>query len=50
MSFIFNVFANQELHHGGDDIMSALKSLKLVFPESSFLRSQKALLYYHDKG
>lgn len=48
-SFIFHIYANQELFIANDDIFDKLKSLKNVFPTSVFLRTQKALLYYHAK-
>lgn len=49
MTFIFHIYENQELFQAEDSVLNALKSLKAVFPTSSFLRTQKALLYYHAK-
>jgi len=49
MTFVFHIYENQELFQAEDFVLSALKSLKAVFPTSSFLRTQKALLYYHAK-
>jgi len=49
MSFIFSIYENQELFQADDNILGGLKELKVVFPESSFLRTQKALVFYHAK-
>jgi len=49
MSYIFSIYENQELFQADDNILVGLKDLKAVFPESAFLRTQKALLFYHAK-
>lgn len=49
MAFIFHIFANQELFQVGDEIFHQLKTIRAVFPTSTFLRTQKALLHYHAK-
>lgn len=50
MSLIFLVYENQELFQTHDFILQEAKKLKALFPASSFIKCQKALLYYHAKG
>ncbi|KAB8360672.1 hypothetical protein FH972_024409 [Carpinus fangiana] len=49
MSYIFHIYANQELFVATEQVFDSLKEIKRVFPASAFLRTQKALLYYHAK-
>lgn len=50
MTYIFHVYANQELFQVSGPVLQQLKKIKTIFPKSSFLRAQKALLFYHAKG
>jgi len=50
MSLIFLVYENQELFQTHDFILQEARKLKALFPTSSFIKCQKALLYYHAKG
>lgn len=50
MSRIFQVYAYQELFQVNGPVLQELKNIKALFPTSSFLKAQKALLYYHAKG
>ncbi|VBB76188.1 Putative Anaphase-promoting complex subunit 8 [Podospora comata] len=49
MSFIFHAHASINLYQQGGEIANALNDLLVVFPTSSFLLTDKALLYYHSK-
>jgi anaphase-promoting complex subunit 8 len=49
MAFIFNVYASQELYQASDQVHDALSSILNYFPESAFLKTQRALLHYHAK-
>ena len=50
MTLLFNLYANQELYQCGEQIHSQLNELEKLFPESHFLKTQRALLFYHSKG
>lgn len=50
MALIFHVYCSQELYQASDDTHQTLTGLESVFPNSSFLKTQRALLYYHSKG
>ena len=47
MAFIFNLHASQELFRTGDATDRQLKDLEEIFPESLFLKTQRARLLYH---
>ena len=49
MTLIFHVVTLQQLYQPTPSALSSLKQLKTLFPTSSFLKTQKALLYYHGK-
>jgi anaphase-promoting complex subunit 8 len=49
MTFIFVVYTNQELGQSEDQVYQTLESVEPYFPNSAFLKSQRALLYYHSK-
>ncbi|KAF1969805.1 TPR-like protein [Bimuria novae-zelandiae CBS 107.79] len=49
MSFIFNINASQELYHVDEQVEENLLRALELFPKSSFLASQRALLLYHAK-
>lgn len=47
MTFIFHIFASQELAQATEAVHSALTEVQSFFPHSLFLQSQRALLFYH---
>ncbi|GIK00769.1 anaphase-promoting complex subunit 23 [Aspergillus viridinutans] len=49
MTLIFHVYCSQELYQATEDTYQALSELETIFPTSAFLKTQKALLYYHSK-
>lgn len=50
MTLIFHVYCSQELYQATRDTYQALTELEDIFPRSAFLKTQRALLYYHEKG
>lgn len=50
MTLIFHVYCSQELYQATDGTSRALDELEALFPTSTFLQTQRALLYYHNKG
>ncbi|KAF2245933.1 cell division cycle protein-like protein 23 [Trematosphaeria pertusa] len=49
MTFVFHVAASQELYQSTEQVHSALTQVLSIFPTSSFLKTQRALLHYHAK-
>ncbi|KAH8732102.1 anaphase promoting complex subunit 8 [Phaeosphaeriaceae sp. PMI808] len=49
MAFIFHVHASQELYSVSDQIHNSLSQIISIFPASAFLKTQRALLHYHNK-
>ncbi|KAK4204339.1 putative anaphase-promoting complex subunit 8 [Triangularia verruculosa] len=49
MSFIFHAHVSINLYQQGGNTAASLNDLLAVFPTSSFLLTDKALLYYHSK-
>ncbi|KAL4781099.1 anaphase promoting complex subunit 8 [Aspergillus varians] len=49
MTLIFHVHCSQELYQATEDTYQALSELETIFPSSAFLKTQRALLYYHSK-
>lgn len=49
MSYIFNITAAQELFRVDEQVHEALTSILNIFPTSSFLLTQRALLMHHTK-
>ncbi|KAF9891478.1 Anaphase-promoting complex subunit 23 [Aspergillus nanangensis] len=49
MTLIFHVYCSQELYQATDDTYQGLSELDSIFPTSSFLKTQRALLFYHSK-
>ena len=41
---------SQELYQATDETYQTLSELEAIFPTSAFLKTQRALLYYHSKG
>ncbi len=50
MTLIFHLYASQELYQSTESTHTQLNDLERIFPESQFLRTQRALLFYHSKG
>lgn len=49
MTYIFHIYTSQELYQSADSVHNALSEIELIFPTSSFLKTQRALLHYHSK-
>jgi anaphase-promoting complex subunit 8 len=49
MTFMFVVHTNQELGQCTEQVHAALDQIEEYFPHSSFLKSQRALLFYRSK-
>lgn len=49
MTFLFHIYTNQELYQSTEQIHNELAQVQTIFPNSAFLKTQKALLYYHSK-
>ncbi|KAF2663223.1 anaphase-promoting complex subunit CDC23 [Microthyrium microscopicum] len=49
MTIMFIIYTNQELGQYGEQIHTALDQVETYFPHSAFLKSQRALLFYHAK-
>ena len=47
MSSIFHLYASQELYQATKTTHKVLDELEGIFPESQFLKTQRALLFYH---
>lgn len=50
MSFIFRLYASQELYQSTELVHTQLSELERIFPNSQFLKTQRALLFHHCKG
>ena len=49
MTLIFHLYASQELYQSSEVTHHQLNDLERIFPESQFLKTQRALLFYHAK-
>lgn len=49
MAFVFHITASQELYQVTEGVQNSLTQLMGIFPTSAFLKTQKALMYYHIK-
>ena len=49
MTFIFHVTSSQELYVVNEQIHTSLSQILSLFPTSAFLKTQRALLHYHNK-
>lgn len=49
MTSIFHLFASQEFYQSTEATHHKLNELERVFPESQFLKTQRALLFYHSR-
>lgn len=47
MTLIFHLYASQELDQTSEETHHQLDDLEGIFPESQFLKTQRALLYHH---
>ena len=50
MTFIFRLYTSQELYQSTEQVHGQLNDLERVFPNSTFLKTQRALLFHHTKG
>ncbi|WEW56205.1 Anaphase-promoting complex subunit 8 [Emydomyces testavorans] len=49
MTLIFHLYSSQELYQATEATYQTLTELESIFPSSAFLKTQRALLYYHSK-
>lgn len=49
MTFIFHVTSSQELYSASEQVHTSLSQITAFFPNSAFLKTQRALLHYHNK-
>ncbi|KAK2748540.1 Anaphase-promoting complex subunit 23 [Myotisia sp. PD_48] len=49
MTLIFHIYSSQELYQATEETHHILNELEGIFPSSEFLKTQRALLYYHSK-
>ncbi|KAI1932946.1 Anaphase-promoting complex subunit 8 [Ophidiomyces ophidiicola] len=49
MTLMFHLYCSQELYQATDATYQTLVELENIFPFSAFLKTQRALLYYHSK-
>ena len=49
MTLIFHLYVSQELYQHTEPVHQSLNELEKVFTDSHFLKTQRALLYYHSK-
>ncbi|KAI1168692.1 hypothetical protein F5B18DRAFT_191417 [Nemania serpens] len=50
MASIFSIYCRPELHQTSASLLSDISRLLTIFPESSFLQSQRALVFYRTKS
>lgn len=50
MTFIFRIYTSQELYQSTEQVHNQIADLDRIFPGSVFLKTQRALLFYHSKG
>ena len=49
MTFFFSLHSNQMLYQSSDQVWKQLSDLENIFPNSLFLKTERALLLYHSK-
>ena len=49
MTFVFHIYSSQELAQVTDQVHTVLTQVMNYFPNSAFLKTQRALLHYHSK-
>ena len=49
MTYIFHLYASQQLYQSTETTYKSLNMLEGIFPKSQFLKTQRALLFYHSK-
>ena len=50
MTYIFHLYASQALYKATETTHQQLNDLERIFPESQFLKTQRALLFYHSQN
>ena len=50
MTYIFRVYVSQELYQSTEQVHGQMADLERIYPDSVFLKTQRALLHYHSKG
>ena len=50
IAYIFHIYTCQELYIANDQIHQELDQISKYFPHNAFLKTQRALLWYHVKG
>jgi anaphase-promoting complex subunit 8 len=50
MAFIFSVYTRQQLFETTERLLRDVEQLERIFPNSAFLKTQRALLHYSNKG
>lgn len=50
MTLAFHIYSSQELYQSSEETHRRLDELEKIFPDSQFLKTQRALLFYHSKG
>lgn len=50
MTFVFRVYVSQELYQATEQVHHQISELERIFPDSVFLKTQRALLFHHSKG
>jgi anaphase-promoting complex subunit 8 len=50
MTLLFHLYTSQELYQTSDIVHNQLTQLEELFPSSQWLKTQRALLFYHSKG
>ena len=50
MSMMFHLHCSQTLFQSNETVYQELDQLEGVFPSSVFLKTERALLLYHQKG
>lgn len=49
MTYIFHIYASQELFQTDSRVFAQLNQIQTLFPSSLFLQTQRALIHYHSK-
>lgn len=50
MQLLFHIYTSQELFQTEERVYNMLSQLQSIFPQSAFLKTQQALLFYHAKS
>ncbi|KAF1986578.1 TPR-like protein [Aulographum hederae CBS 113979] len=49
MTYMFHIYQSQELFQSTQDLENSIVRLQMIFPQSAFLATQRALIAYHAK-